>query len=406
MFRFVLLLLLIVLGGACQPQAPRNDTGLRLVTPAPPDATSALVDRQTEPPAPTSQWLSPTSCPAADAEAAHAEIAPHESTWDAPFVQAMGAQLVVDDAVYVIYGIRYQPRDHPHPASLLDVSQQTLAFEIDLIQAAGFNTLILEIEHQTLFQCFGNGAVPVPDRLATLDAIIRAAGSREMRVILVLNVAADLVDRPLYAAPEEIMAQMRYLAYRYAEDPTVMAYDLRPRPDQDLRDRYPLRRQDINAWFDQAVSLMRLAAPNQILMVSWQIDPTVIRPAVDLQTVYHQGDLNDLRQAIANGKAVSETPLLIQVQYDTVETDELGQRQAYFRAFEAAQQNELAGWIVGRAFDHPVSTVCRRALTECRDDPDVLMASRGGIWNTSYFPKRALDAVMLASGIITRDDLP
>ena len=74
--------------------------------------------------------------------------------------------------------------------------------------------------------------------------------------------------------------------------------------------------------------------------------------------------------------------------------DELSQRQALQQAFEAVEQTGLSGWVVWTAFDYPLSVVCIEPNCPGQDGPEMHF----GLWNTSYFPKRALDIVRLVTG--------
>jgi hypothetical protein len=107
-----------------------------------------------------------------------------------------------------------------------------------------------------------------------------------------------------------------------------------------------------------------------------------------------------LRQEIAILKDRTQKPLLLaSIGYDTVQLTEIEQRDALQRALEAVDRNNLLGWVLTAAFDHPVPLTCA-------DDEDCAIPpeSRYGIWNTSYYPKRAVDVIKLATGFNTRMD--
>jgi hypothetical protein len=83
--------------------------------------------------------------------------------------------------------------------------------------------------------------------------------------------------------------------------------------------------------------------------------------------------------------------LLSAVGYSTYEMDELDQRNALQQALEAAENNGLAGWVVSSAFDYPLTATCIEPDCPSADSAD----HHFGLWNTSYFPKLAVDVIEL-----------
>jgi hypothetical protein len=268
--------------------------------------------------------------------------------------------------------------------------------ELSLIREAGLNTLRIFLRHDDLFQCPGNaaadGAIPIPENFNRLDAFIQYAASQGYKLILVLNQDADLVDYPLYTAPEHTMRQIAFIGQRYRDEAAVMAYDLRDGGDLDYLDDFaPFTREEVLRWLSQAALTLRQVAPHQLITAGWDNDSAGTVTLVDLVSFQHFGDVAALRQEIATDKPI----LLAAVGYSTYEMEELMQRQAFQQAFDAVTQNGLSGWAVWTAFDYPLTTACVEPNCPAEDDATV----RFGLWNTSYFPKRSVDIVRIVTGV-------
>ena len=317
------------------------------------------------------------------------------------FISVENGQLwAARNTPYPIYGINYYPRDYPNERFLSETDVESILFELDLIQSSGINTLRIPLRHEQLFICPGNGAIPSIAPFTRLDAFIAAAAERDFRVILVLNVDADLTAFPLYSSPIHTNEQMAFIARRYNAEPAVMAYDLRDGGDLDYT---IFERERVLLWLAEAATIIRQNAPDQLVTAGWHDNAEDTAPLVDFVSFRHFGDIELLRQEIAVLNAATLRPIVLAaVGYNTFDLNELGQRQAYQRTFEAIEQNNLAGWVVSTAFDYPLSALCPDDIT-CEIAQGA--SNRFGLWNTSYFPKRAVDVVELATGFITADDL-
>ena len=318
------------------------------------------------------------------------------------FVQIDGARLVVADEPYSVYGVDYYPRDYPYQRFLTEMQVERVDLELSLMREAGFNTLRIYLRHDDLFQCPGNGAIPIPGNFARLDAFIQLAAMRGYKLILVLNQDADLVDYPLYSAPEYVMQQIEFIANRYRDEPAILAYDLRDHGDADyVGNSAQFTREAVLAWLYQAATIVRQNAPNQLITAGWDDDSIATIPMVDLVSFQHFGNLDALRQEIAILTDATNKPILLTaVGYSTYDMDELTQRLALQRAFEAVERNGLTGWIVWTAFDYPLSVVCVEPNCPAENSPNV----HYGLWNTSYFPKRSVEVVRIVTGVAADTD--
>lgn len=383
----LLLLCLIITG--CTPIPSQNTSGLIAAT-FDPSATSPNVTVFISP-SPTPLILE--RCTPDSIQRAQA-ITPDYTPTTGTFITLQNNTLWQQDRPYRVHGMNYYPRDYPNQRFLTEMDVASIDFELDLIRANGINTLRIFIRHHDLFACEADGAIPYPDRLTRLDNFIHLAGDRGYKIIMVLHHNPDWTDYPLYDMPPHITQQTAYLVSRYAEEPVVMAYDIRDGADVDFR----LHRQErVMRWLSMTRDLIRAYAPRQLITVSWSEDMRLAHFDVDFISIQHFGDVEALRQKIAIVKhLVGDQPIVVSaLGYDTFHRDEVAQRDHIYRALEAIQYNQLAGWIIWTAFDYPLSVICIEPNCPAEDSP----ANRFGIWNTSYFPKRSLDAIRLATGV-------
>ncbi len=382
MWRWVFVLLFF---SACQPISPPvNDTGFSLVTPA--------VDITVDPPAKPSN----TPIPSCDVEEATyvTGLLPEYVPTQGDFVHLVGNGFNLNGEPFPIYGINYYPRDYPYERFLVEMQVSSVEFELNLMRDVGINTLRIFLHHDDLFTCAGT--VPRIDRFARLDEFIHAAVTTGFRLILVLNQDVDVLA--LYNNISRSQYQAAFIAGRYTAEPGIIAYDLRERGDIDALTFRELTPNDILVWLSEVAQVVRAAAPNQYITASWDNAAEQTASIVDFVSFQNFEPIDSLREEIAILTANTDKPILLAaIGYSTFDYDELGQRQAYFQAFEAVAQNNLAGWVVWTGFDYPLPKLCPIAEPDCQLEPSA--QTRFGLWNTSYFPKRALDAVRIATGV-------
>ncbi|MEO1438966.1 MAG: cellulase family glycosylhydrolase [Chloroflexota bacterium] len=293
-------------------------------------------------------------------------------------VALLDSELLLDGQPFVVRSVQYEPRDFPGRRFMGEATTEAIETELALIAEAGFNTVRVNLIYDALFRCIGNGAVPVPEAFARLDAALLTAIQRGMRVVPVLHHQPDLSVYPLYGNPEHTTAQTAYLVQRYAEEPGILAWDLRDGGDRDYTEG-DFEREVVVTWITQTAQRVRQTAPEQLITAGWRDDAAATAPFVDFVSFQHDGNVDELRQQITLLRTQTNKPLFLAgVGYPTANGDEPGQRDRLFDALEAAENNQLLGWNVVEAFDHP-ATVCEGC-------------GRFGLWNTSYFPKLALEA--------------
>ncbi|MCU0479631.1 MAG: glycoside hydrolase family 5 protein [Anaerolineae bacterium] len=374
---------------ACTPTPPPNTSGLTIAT-FDPNAPNPEITPFVQP-SPTPLTLERCTPDSIDRALA---IIPTYTPSAGAFITIQNGQLWQTDKPYPVYGINYYPRDYPNHRFLTEMDVPAIDFELDLMRVNGLNTLRIFIRYQDLFACEADGTIPRPDNLLRLDQFIQTAGARGYKLIVVLHHDPAWDEYPLYAMPPHITAQTAYIARRYADEPIIMAYDIRDAGDTDYRQ---YRKTAVLRWLDAMRAILDEYAPNQLITATWMTDITDTIPYVDFISFGHFDDVESLRQKIAILQSVAgDKPILLSsVGYATYEMDELAQREAIYRAIEAVQRNNLAGWVIWTAFDYPLTAICQDPNCPAADNP----SNRFGIWNTSYFPKRALDAIRLATGV-------
>ncbi|MFN8374283.1 MAG: hypothetical protein U0694_15570 [Anaerolineae bacterium] len=317
------------------------------------------------------------------------------------YVRINERRFTLDGTTYPVHGIVYYPRDYPGGRFLTQMDVEAVSEELDLMRAAGINTLRIYLWHGGMFTCIGNGAVPLADAFIRLDGFIREAAARSMKLIVTLNESPDLTTYPLYSSPRHTAEQIEYIVTRYREEPAIMAWDLRDGGDYDYLGvdgvSGVFTRDQVLAWLADTAILVRQLDPNHLITASWEHDSQSTASVVDFISFQHYGNIDDLRQTMANVMDSTNKPVLLSgVGYSTYTLDEQTQRTALQLALQATRTNGLAGWMIYTAFDTPLNVTCTPPdeQTLCPDAP----AYHFGIWNTSYFPKLALDIVLLTTG--------
>lgn len=294
-----------------------------------------------------------------------------------------------------IFGVNYYPQQTPFTRFLTQTEPNALADELTLLRKSGINTLRIFLRYDDLFICPANGAIPHQENFQRLDALIAAAAAHDLRVIAVMHQDADLQNYPLYEGQAHLWAQTRFLAERYRDEATLIAWDIRDKGDEDYHDG-AFSRDEVLTWVADTVTILRDADPNHPITAGWWRNSLDVAPLVDFVSLQHYGEHAELRQEIANLRAATDKPILLTaIGYSTNDYDETIQRNLLFQAFDEVAQNELMGWNVYMAFDYPLTALCE--LDACTEAERSL--ARHGLWNTSYFPKLAVDAVRVATGI-------
>lgn len=316
-------------------------------------------------------------------------LQPYEALRD-DFITATGRELLLDDDIYRIYGANYYPRDS-YTRFLRDSDSESWAAELDLIAEAGINTLRISLDYSLLFACPDVDATPEPAAFARLETMIAAADQRDLRLILVLHDGVDTAT--LLDDNGPVANQTRFIVSRYADEASILAWDLRDRGD---RDYASASRERVLTWLADTVRSVRREAPRQLITAGWWQRAEDTTLLVDVVSFQHFGEYETLRQIIANLRASTQRPLLLSaIGYSTMTLGETAQRNLLYQAFEEVSSNQMAGWIVYMAFDYPRLVTCI--------PPDCPGPGREidhyGMWNTNYFPKMSVEAIERVTGV-------
>lgn len=369
---------LLCLFGACAPSAPRM-ANVTAVTPR----TLPTQVSPTPPASPTPNLAIPCD----PARIAEANALPDYVPSEGAFVRAEGNRLVRDGAPYTVHGVNYYPRLTPFWHFLTRTELDVVQAEMEIIARSGFNAVRLFVRPQDVFMCYADGAIPYVPNMTRLDGILRAIADAGLLMVVVLH--HDPNANELYGQAPHVLAQTRYLVARYRHEPSILAWDLRDRGDQDYL-QGDFTPEAVLGWLAEAAFVVRQAAPQHLITAGWWQDSVATAPYVDIVSFQHYGEYEPLRQQIAILRdGVRNKPILLSaIGYSTFSMDETAQRNLLYQSFGEVSTNGLAGWMVYMAFDYPTSVTC----LEPNCPAPLSEINRYGIWNTSYFPKLALEA--------------
>lgn len=303
------------------------------------------------------------------------------------FVQIQQGTFTLDGQTFHLRGVNYYPVRAPWRRFLTDTDLAVAASELDLIRAAGLNTLRIFLWYDALFECPGNGAVPKADAFARLDAVLRLAAARDLHVIVTLNDLPDLSIRPLYSYPEAAAAQTAYIVNRYRDEPAILAWDLRNEGDID----YTRQKQSptvVLNWLNHTSQQVRRLDPNHLITAGWLSNAQVTDSAVDFLSFHHWSTPDQLRQRIAAFHAATSKPILLEeVGYSTLGVSEDQQSALLHDVLTAADNDGLAGWVIWTAFDFPTDVTCLPPACPSQDNGE----HHFGLWHVDYTQKPVVE---------------
>lgn len=312
----------------------------------------------------------------------------------AAFVTLRDQQLLWQNTPYTIRGVNYYPRHAPWHQFLEALNPTEVEAELDLIQAAGFNTLRIFLWYDPLFICQPEDAIPNEAAFANVDTLLRLAGERGLKAIVTLNDLPDLVFRPLYTDWARYDAQTTYIVRRYRNEPTILAWDLRNEGDLDRGAAGTAARftqEEVVAWLAHISPLVRQHDPYHLLTAGWWGDPTETGPYVDFLSFHHWSAAAHLQLRIGEYRLRSAQPLLLEevgyhswanAPYDA--RDEAAQATLLSEAATTAEAQGLLGWMVWAAFD----------FAPPAGQPETY-EHFFGLWRLDLTPKPALEALPL-----------
>ncbi|MCA9915058.1 MAG: hypothetical protein KC496_17005, partial [Anaerolineae bacterium] len=195
----------------------------------------------------------------------NAELAPYEATTGS-FAQFTEAGFTIGGIPYEILGANYYPRDTPFAYFLNETNSDTVQQELALMRDSGLNTLRIYLLYETLFTCGERGLQPNTEPFHELDALIAAASEAEFRLIMVLNHTLDPTQPPNLTASDYAL-QTSFVVSRYAEEPALLAWDLRDNGD---RDYSASSRQNVLTWLADTAALVRSLDSRHPITAGWK----------------------------------------------------------------------------------------------------------------------------------------
>jgi len=307
------------------------------------------------------------------------------------FIQIADEQFTINGTLYTIRGINYFPRDTPFNRFLTETDVEVMNAELDIVQSSGINTLRLFLDYQALFDCQGEKLIANAENFQRLDAMLQTAIGKGFRLIMVLNYG----DKTRRYFETRNFATSEFVLKRYQDEPGIIGWDILDRGDTAYLQGNADKAEVLN-WLAAGIQHARASAPDHLITAGWSQDSQSTIPLVDFVSFQHFAEYESLRQQIAVLRAETDKPVVLTaIGYSTLEVDETAQRNLLFQSLEEAENNQLAGWMVYMAFDYPLSVTCIEPACPGEARP----INYYGIWNTSYFPKLAVDAVERITGI-------
>ncbi len=323
------------------------------------------------------------------------ELPTFESADARSFIKLRDDSFVDDDKPFVVRGINYYPAQTPWRRFLLESEMPGVRSELQLIRDAGFNALRIFLWYGALFPCDGAPDLPSAAAFGRLDQLMHLASDLGFRLIVTLNDMPDLSEQPLYENPSNVQEQTRIIISRYAQEPVILAWDLRNEGDIDYGSRNIFQRRfarvQVLGWLRQTAEFIRSIDDNHLLTAGWLNEAHSTAPSVDFVSFHHWTSAEDLQRRIRELRLSTAKPVLLEeVGYSTYGgSSPEAQAQALASAIAASEEADLLGWMIWTAFDFPLTATCYPAPCESSDSQE----HHFGIWYSDYRPKPALEAI-------------
>ena len=323
------------------------------------------------------------------------ELPTFESADARSFIQLRDDSFVDDNEPFVVRGINYYPAQTPWRRFLLESEMPGVRSELQLIRDAGFNALRIFLWYRALFPCDGASDRPSATAFSRLDQLMHLASDLGFRLIVTLNDMPDLNEQPLYDNPSNVQEQTRIIISRYAQEPVILAWDLRNEGDIDYGSRNIFQRRfarvQVLGWLRQTAEFIRSIDDNHLLTAGWLNEAHSTAPSVDFVSFHHWTSAEDLQRRIRELRLSTAKPVLLEeVGYSTYGgSSPEAQAQALASAIAASEEADLLGWMIWTAFDFPLTATCYPAPCESSDSQE----HHFGIWYSDYRPKPALEAI-------------
>lgn len=254
--------------------------------------------------------------------------------------------------------------------------------EFQLIQAAGINSLRFHIP-ESLFNCESGHFNVNADTLHQLDLLISAASRHGFYLIPIILSGNDTT---LTIAPDFWNLQVNFLLDRYHAENTIAVWDLLEYHNQETDSDQQLA---LLTWINHINTRIRKEYPATLTLSSWMYNAHLAAFYNDFAGIL----LDDQHRGINHLAALSiqtNKPILVtSIGYSSFTYDETTQRDILYESLQTIENYPTQGWFVTSAFDYPIGVTCIEP--NCPGQPSSI--NYFGLWNSSYFPKLALEAV-------------
>jgi len=242
------------------------------------------------------------------------------------FVQRDGAHLTLSGAPYRITGVNYYPRDHAW-AIFSDWDPKQVDYELGVAEGMGVNTLRTFVP----ITAFGGAATSWSQQSPFHDFLALCA-KHHIRVIVGLFDGYrkwplpgwDNWPTPGSAAMLGDEAYLHAIVRPYANDPTILAWDVYNEPDWVNNDEWQWKEhaEQRIRWLEALIADARVDAPNQLALVGTIFPSSPMVPAGDAPLLSEVEDFvsihyyahafpgSSFAEQFALTKAATDKPLL------------------------------------------------------------------------------------------------
>ncbi len=335
----------------------------------------------------------PPDCSAASLQAVANNLPPYAPFLNTDFVTLHDGAFFVGDMSYQVRGVNYYPARYPWRRFLTQTDPDTVNTELQLLKAAGFNTLRIFLWNEALFACPTQSAIPIQATFSRLDTIIHTAASQGFRLIVTLNDLADL--DALYSSSNAVQEQTRFILDRYRDEAAILAWDLRNEGDIDYgtnnNGNGKYSRDTVLNWLASYSAFVHSVDSHHLITAGWLYDNESTAPAVDFISMHHWTDKADLQTRVAAIRSKTDKPILLEeFGYSTFRVSPQEQRDKIMSIVEVSKPNHLLGWLIWTAFDFPLDATCIPPACPSVDNAE----HHFGLWHSDYTAKPVIEALL------------
>lgn len=285
------------------------------------------------------------------------------------FVRRDGTRLVLDDgATYRIRGVNYYPRDHAW-AIFSEWNPKQVRYELGVASQLGVNTIRTFIP----VSAFGGAAANWQQQAAFKEFLAICAENR-IRVVVGLFDSYrkwpaqgwDAWPAPGTGAMLVDEAHLRAVIRPYANDPTILAWDVYNEADWVTNDEWmwDAHAEQRLRWIQQMVKVIRADAPNHLVMVGTIFPASTLVSRADVPSLAETTDIisihyyahafpgSSMAEQFALARKGTDKPLLAgEIGFTSFGNKEAEQGAFLHSALTDAKNSDAAGAMVWTLVD-------------------------------------------------------